>query len=109
MVDYFSVTLTTEHERAQLQLRGELDVAAVDDFAAKVDEAGTAGPSLLLIDLTELSFCDSSGIHVLIRTAARCTCMNIEMRLVGPQSNVRRVLELTGTAELLHLVGDGDE
>ena len=110
MVDYFGVTLTLGHDRARLQLRGELDSAATDELSARVDEACATEPSLLLVDLSELSFCDSSGIRVLLLAAAQCARTDIDMRLVGTRSNVRRIFELTHTAHLLKFAnGDGGE
>ena len=101
MVDHFSVTLTIGHERARLQLRGELDLAAADELSAKLDEACAVAPSELIVDLAELSYCDSSGIHVLGKAAAWCESNGIDMRLTCVRENVRRVFELTNTAQLL--------
>src|SRR5215210_1728103 len=99
MVEYFSVTLALRHDRARLQLRGELDMAATNELSARVDEACAAQPSLILFDISELTYCDSSGIRVLLETEARCTKDTIEMRVVGTQPNVRRVFEMTGTVQ----------
>jgi anti-sigma B factor antagonist len=106
VVDYFNVALTVGHDRARLQLQGELDAAAAGELAALFDEACAGEPSLLLVDLSELSFCDSSGIHVLLVAAARCAESQIDMRIVGTRPNVRRVLELMGSAEVLRLAQD---
>src|SRR5690348_7654337 len=71
MIDSFSVALTLGHDRARVQLCGELDAAVADELSATFEQACAAEPSLLLVDLTDLSFCDSSGIRVLVRAAAR--------------------------------------
>jgi anti-sigma B factor antagonist len=109
MVEYFSLALTLRHDRARLNLRGELDSAATDELSARFDEVCAERPSLLLVDLTELSFCDSSGIQALVQLAALCASNDIELRLFGAQSNVHRIFELTDTAELLHLANDACE
>jgi anti-anti-sigma factor len=108
-VDHFSVVLTLTPDRAQLQLCGELDMAATDELTARLDEACAAGLPLLLIDIAQLSYCDSSGIHVFLRAAARCASTNTEMQIVGTRSNVRRIFELTDTVALLNLANDGHE
>jgi anti-sigma B factor antagonist len=109
MVDYFGVTLTIGHERARLQLRGELDFAAARELSVKFDEARAAGPPLIIVDLAQLSYCDSSGIHVLVQAAAWCESNGIDMRLTCVRPYVRRVFELTDTADLLHLDTDMSE
>jgi anti-anti-sigma factor len=101
MFDYFSVALTLGRDRARLYLRGELDAAVADELAATFDEARAAEPSLLLVDLAELSFCDSSGIRVLLQAVAQCAREDIEIRIVDAHANVRRIFELTNAAELL--------
>jgi anti-sigma B factor antagonist len=101
MVDYFSVTLTLGHDRARLRPRGELDAVTAQELSAAFDQACADEPSLLLVDLAELSYCDSSGLRALLLAAARCASKDIEMRIVGARSNVRRIFELTDTAGLL--------
>src|SRR5690242_776403 len=108
MVDYFNAALTLGHDRARLQLRGELDAAAAPELSAKFDEACAAETTLLLVDLSELSFCDSSGVRVLVLAAARCARIGVDMRLVGTRSNVRRIFELTNTVELLNFANSGE-
>ena len=109
MVDYFSAALSLESGRARLRLRGELDTAVADELAATLDEACAAAPSLLLVDLADLSYCDSSGVRVLLLAAARCASKGIELHLVGARSNVRRIFELTNTAHLLHVAESAPE
>ncbi len=101
MVDYFSVTLTIGHDRARLQLCGELDTLSAHELSASFNEACAAEPPLLVIDLAKLSYCDSSGIRALLSAAMQCESKGIEMRLVDAQANVRRIFELTNTAALL--------
>jgi anti-anti-sigma factor len=101
MVDYFSVTLTLGHDRARLKLRGELDALSAHELSASLDAACAAEPSLLLVDLAELEYCDSSGIRAVLMAATRCATKDIQLRLVGARPNVRRVFELTNTAALL--------
>jgi len=43
------------------------------------------------------SFCDSSGVHAIMRAHERATAQDITLRLaVSPAGSVRRVLQLTG-------------
>jgi anti-anti-sigma factor len=52
-----------------LTLRGELDMATVQDLQAKIDEIMVPGQPVVL-DLAQLTFLDSSAIHLFIRTCA---------------------------------------
>ena len=87
-----------------LSLHGELDLAnaaRLEDELRRV-EAGDAG--VILVDLADVSFIDSTGIRALITAAARSRHDN---RLVLQRASpvVLRVLRLTGVAPLLPLAG----
>jgi anti-sigma B factor antagonist len=89
--------------RARLVLAGELDVATAPMFAEKLTEACTDKPAELLIDLTELTYAGSSGVREFVRAAELCTSNGTRLRLTGTSGIVRRVLELTGVADMFLL------
>jgi anti-anti-sigma factor len=84
----------TERPRGY-RLRGEIDLSAADALARTLQRAvDDSGP--LQLDLSEVTFLDSIGLAVVIRTA-----LSLEGRgrlvLKGPRPSVRRVLEMSGT------------
>jgi anti-anti-sigma factor len=82
-----------------LRIIGDLDIAVEDDAVTAVDRALATDPppALLLIDLSEVEFMDSSGLRALLRIHNR---HGSQVRL-GPVSTVvERLLHLTGTADL---------
>jgi anti-sigma B factor antagonist len=103
MVDYFSMAVALGHNGARLCLRGELDLYATEELAARLDEVCASEPSVVVVDLSDLTFCDSCGVRALLDVAARCDTLRIDMCIVGTQPNVRRIFEMTDTAELLHV------
>jgi anti-anti-sigma factor len=52
-----------------LLLRGELDMATVQDLQDKIDEIMVAGQPIVL-DLAQLTFLDSSAVHCFVRAGA---------------------------------------
>jgi anti-anti-sigma factor len=58
----------------------------------------------MVIDLTDLEYCDSAGIRALLRAAARCDTGGVRYETVGAHGIVRRVFEVTDTVEALHVV-----
>jgi anti-sigma B factor antagonist len=104
-METFRVTISLAPDRARVVLAGELDVAAANAFEERVNEAGS-DRSLILVDVTDLTFCDSAGLRVLLRFAERCRATGTAMRIVGARRTVRRLFEITGTAELLNLDTD---
>ena len=56
----------------------------------------------MVVDLTSTTFCDSSGVHVLVAAHERASARNIGLRLaVSPGGSVRRVLQLTGADHIV--------
>jgi anti-anti-sigma factor len=73
-----------------LLLRGELDIATIQDLQDKIDEVVVPGVAIVL-DMAQLTFLDSSAIHCFIRTC-QVTGHRVVLRNASPA--VRRVLEL---------------
>jgi len=83
-------------------VRGELDLATVAVLHAALDDICETKPPLQLeIDVTELTFCDSSGLHEFGRAAEFCAANNAAMSVIGAQNIVRRVFEVSGLGHLL--------
>jgi anti-anti-sigma factor len=73
-----------------LLLRGELDVASVQDLQSKIDEVMVQGQPIIL-DLAQLNFMDSSGILCLFKT---WYTSGHPVVLRNPSTTVRRILDL---------------
>jgi anti-anti-sigma factor len=86
---------------ARVRAIGELDTAAVPALAKEIAQVRDAGYRHVVIDLSELSFLDSSGLRFLLDcyTKSRQDGHTIAL-LPGPPS-VQRVFELTRTTEHL--------
>lgn len=86
-----------------LFLRGELDIATVQELQAKIDEILVPGKPIV-IDLARLTFLDSSAIHCLFRT---WYSSGHPVELLNTTPAVRRILEL-GAPEPEAWVFDGE-
>lgn len=100
---------------AQLQdamefvLSGELDLSnapALKDVLERAldnrERTNAAPMTRLILDLRRLRFIDSRGIEALISTKRLCLRSDIELHVkVDEDSQVRRVLHLSGMAEFL--------
>jgi anti-anti-sigma factor len=92
----FEVLRTTVHGRPALRVRGELDIATSPRLAEAVTGALEAGPTALVVDLSETTFLDSSGARQLVRTARMADERAVPLQVVCPAGNrpVRLVLDL---------------
>ncbi|GIJ25024.1 anti-sigma factor antagonist [Micromonospora qiuiae] len=86
---------------ARLRLAGELDMSSAPELNATIDRLAAAGERRLLVDLTDLTFCDSTGIAVFVRGDNLAAAEGGWLRITGATGRVERVLKLTGLAEVL--------
>jgi len=95
----YSVAVETEPGGVTvIVLTGELDMAATDPVRAAVD--GAAGALGVVIDVTEVTFVDSSMLKELLRAGSELSRYGTRLVLAGIPSSVRRLLDLTRTARL---------
>jgi len=93
------------HERrgdvAVVHLAGEVDVAASGAVRARVD-AAASGP--LVVELSEVTFVDSSGLRELLRARMECERLGGRLVLAGVPPVLERLLDLTGTTSMFAVV-----
>jgi anti-sigma B factor antagonist len=85
-------------------LHGEVDVLTVDQVRMALAEATTAHPPLIVVDLADLSFIDSTGLGAIISGFQRARDEGVAFRLANPTRGVRQVLVLSGLLEVVDLV-----
>lgn len=80
-----------------IRVSGDLDISSVDGLRSAVEAATAQRPERITFDLHALRFMDSAGIAVLLGAAREVS----SVRLSRPSKAVRRVVELTGLADIL--------
>jgi anti-sigma B factor antagonist len=105
----FSVATTTLSGAPCVCARGELDVATVSVLAEPLEQLIRESAGVLVVDLCDVSFLDSTGISVLVRARALLGRGDRELLLVCPPGPLRRVLELTGVADLFAIAGSRED
>jgi anti-sigma B factor antagonist len=86
-----------------LCLHGELDMAsaATLDAALGLVDNVSARSTGLVIDLADLQFIDSIGLTRFVRLHQRLARHGGHLALRNPKPNVRKVLEVTGLADVI--------
>jgi anti-anti-sigma factor len=77
-------------------LRGDLDVACTPVLREQLLAVLKPEASRLIVDLSKVSFCDASGLAVLVSTGRRATLLGGTLRLVAPSPAVAVALRLSG-------------
>jgi anti-anti-sigma factor len=90
-----------------IQLRGECDLAEQEKLRAAVREVFASGPEHLVLDLSGLSFIDSTGIRVVIEAYRRARDEGVRLKICPGAGQVARVFELCGLTSRLPFLLDG--
>jgi len=95
------VTVTDVGGSLVLALRGELDMATAPELAAALDPLLQQGPDEVIIDLSALSFLDSSGIAVLVTGQQELTTQDRRLAVRGARPHAMKVFEIAGLIDFL--------
>ena len=95
--------------RVDAALSGEIDLSTVAELEARLKGSLDGGVPLLVLDLREVTFLDSSGLRLLLRLDERQKGIDGRLVLVQGGRRVARVFELTGAGERLEIVTDPSE
>ena len=82
-------------------VRGALDIQTAPDLERTLDEAIDDGALLIIVNLEEVSFLDSSGLRVVLSAADRVAGRGGQLFVSGMSSAAQRVLEVAGVIERL--------
>ncbi len=106
-----AVELTIEDQpdgdQVCLLLGGELDLLTAVQFNARVDEIVRRGTGGLTVDLRDLRFIDSAGLHVLLNAQRRLVRRGRRLSVRCRPGSVARAIELARLSETLGVVLDG--
>lgn len=87
----------------RVALAGEVDMSVAGALRAALDRA-LAESASVIVDLRELAFMDSSGIHALAAADARAREFDKRLVIAHPTPSVLRILRLTGLDQILRIV-----
>jgi anti-anti-sigma factor len=79
-----------------VSLTGELDIASAPQLEERIRNLVDSGRTRLVIDLADLTFCDSTGIGTLVRGNNDCRAQGGYLRLAAPNRHIARVLAVVG-------------
>lgn len=97
-----------EGSAAVIAIGGELDLASGPRLEEELSALGS-DVRLVVVDLRNLEFMDSTGLSIIVRAHQRLSDQECELCLVRGSPQVQRLLDLTGVAERLRLVAAPEE
>jgi anti-sigma B factor antagonist len=99
-----SIRETREGGFRRLTPIGELDLATAPLLESAFDAVFRDDDAeMIVVDLTKLSFMDSTGLHLLLRMCAACEAAD-RLRVINGSPAVERVLDLSGLRARLPII-----
>lgn len=97
-----TVDVLHENGTAVVRLSGELDLTSCDQARTALDAALSGHPRSVILDIGALDYMDSSGLVLLVQMTS--AVQQVQVR--NPSPIVRRLIELSGLSEMLHITDD---
>jgi anti-anti-sigma factor len=80
---------------------GELDIATSPELEAMIAALCGEEANEIILDLSELSFVDSTGLRALLLSKERCEADRCELSVARAQGQVQQLFDLTGLTDAL--------
>jgi anti-anti-sigma factor len=106
-VEDFAISDEERDDEVVVAVRGEIDLSTAPLLDQRLSQL--AEKKKLVVNLTGVSFLDSSGIGVLVRTSNKIEDHGGAIRLVVDHPQVLKVLEITGLVGTLPVFRTLDE
>jgi anti-sigma B factor antagonist len=102
----FDLETETDGSSALIRIRGDLDLQVVDRLTGALTEIESAEPELLVIDLSRISFMDSSGMGAVAAAHIRAVEADRRFAIVRPPAGVRQAFDRTRLDEVITITDD---
>ncbi len=89
----------TPDGQAHVRVRGELDIATADQAYTYLRDVVDNQDGPVLVNLSELAFCDAAGLGVLARVAGHARRCGRELKLTAARPALLRIMHITGMDE----------
>ena len=102
----FDVTSETRDHSALVTLTGDFDLQVAGHVAEELTRVEAGAPELLVLDLSGLSFMDSTGMGVVAAAHVRAMEGDRRFVIVNPPALVRQAFNRTGFSEVITTTDD---
>jgi anti-sigma B factor antagonist len=90
------VVVRTDGDTVTMELAGEFDLDAAAQFSARANEAMNVDAAAVVVDLTDLTFIDSTGVAALLELHHRLSDAGRPLRVINVGRQPASVFAMTG-------------
>ncbi len=103
MEQMFEVSKESGSGYVLVSVVGEVDVATAPQLRGLLQEAVAEGSPTVAVDLTGVTFIDSTALGVLIEAKKLCDGEGGTMRIAVSEPRILKIFEITGLTELFDI------
>lgn len=107
VTDGLEITVSHQGTTSTLQLAGECDIAQQERIHERLQEIRAARPECVVLDLSRLSFIDSTGLSIVIGLQKWTEANGVRLVICRGPKAVQRIFELTGLGSTLPFLPAG--
>ena len=93
-----------DHPHVRVAPEGELDMATCEPVAAMLDELWESGWTDVVLDLRQVTFADSTTLHLLVCNQHRADHAGARFWVIDGSDSVARVLTVSGLRQVLRMM-----
>jgi anti-sigma B factor antagonist len=108
VVSLLDLQTETQGDAVRIVLSGELDISTAPRVEEELQRVEADQPAVIVLDLRELEFMDSTGLRVIVSADGRARDDGRSLRLVRGPEAVQRIFRVTRLDERLE-IGDDPE
>jgi anti-sigma B factor antagonist len=105
-MEILEVTTQDSGGQVTISLKGELDLSSVGKVQEELRRVEAEGPAVLVLDLSDLTFLDSTGLRTVVTADERARENGRRLVVVRGPDAVQRVFAITRLEERLEMVDD---
>ncbi|MFI4985279.1 MAG: STAS domain-containing protein [Solirubrobacterales bacterium] len=102
----FAIDSQLQADTARMTVAGELDIATVGQLEAEVAAVLARGVQQLVLDLSGLTFIDSSALRLFIVLSDRSAGEDWQLSLIRPAGPALSIFQISGAEEHLPFIDD---
>jgi anti-anti-sigma factor len=102
-----AVTAVPDRNSVRVLASGELDLSTASSLGDQIAELLDVGWRDVLVDLREVAFMDTSGVHVLLEADERARVEGVRLAVVVEPGPVLKLLRITAADRILTLAPSG--
>ena len=102
----FELETESQGTSSLVRIRGDLDLQVVDQVTGAFTEVEETSPELLAVDLSGLSFMDSTGMGTIAAAHIRALEAGRRFAVVRPPAGVRQAFDRTRLDEVITIADD---